>query len=191
MRLKSFRVLSALSLALFLAVSAFAGERSVRFKSGSVISAEISSSKPEIFDESAYEPYKANKVSWAELVVRLDKGRSLSVDDYVLVQNGIESKCLAIAEDEKVYSCRDSVFEKTNIFGFYRLLFPVPVQSSERPEFELRYKLLPSPLPDVPLKFRNMGSSAFTEATKIPQDGSLGLTPLEMKAMKKAATAGK
>jgi hypothetical protein len=139
-------------------------------------------------DETQFEPYKdLRNLAWAEVVVKLDKGRTLSASDYVLVVNGTECKCVAIAEDDKVYSLRDWAFNKTNMFGSYRLLFPAQGQVSEG---ELRFKLLASPLPDVPLKFRNMGSAPFTESSKLPVEGALGLSVQDVKNAKKPAASG-
>ena len=189
--ISSFRsaktILCALAV-LLLSASSFSGERTARFRAGNIISAEISSVKPEVLDESSFEPYKDMKGNaWAEVIVRLDKGRSIGVADYVLVYNGTEYKCLAIAEDDKIYSVRDNVFEKTNIFGAYRLLFPIQSAAADKSELDLRFKLLASPLPDVPLKFRNMGSSTFTESSKVPQEGSLGISANDIKALRKPA----
>ncbi len=188
-RTPALSLLCALALAAAAAES-FAGERTARFRAGTVVSAEISSTKPEVLDESPYEPYKDTKgLAWAEVVVKLDKGRSLGVADYVLVHSGNEYKCLAIAEDDKVYSVRDWTFDKTNIFGSYRLLFPIQFPQSNKNDFELRFKLLPSPMPDIPIKVRHMDAAPFPETSKLPPDGALGLSAAEMRAAKKAASA--
>lgn len=188
-RMSAIAAIAALALALP-ASEAFSGEKSARFRAGTVISAEISSAKPEVLDESPFEPYKETKgLAWAEVVVRLDKGRSLGVTDYVLVHSGNEYKCLAIAEDDKIYSVRDQVFEKTNIFGCYRLLFPIQFPQNNKNDFELRFKLLASPMPDVPLKVRHLGATRFTETEKIPPEGSLGVLYVEKEAKKPAPPA--
>lgn len=184
-RMPAVSILCALALLVSIA-DAVSGERTARFRAGTVISAEISNKKPQILDESPYEKYKEVKgIVWAEIVVKLDKGRSLCAADYILVNNGNEYKCLAIAEDDKTYSVNDWLFDKTNIFGCYRLLFPIQAPQANKGDFELRFKLLASPMPDVPLKMRSMDNLPFTETSKLPPDGALGLSVIDIKGVKK------
>jgi len=191
-RSRSVAAALAASLALLLlSSSAISGERSARFRSGTILSAEISTNKPDICDESPYELYKAlPDLAWAEIVFKLDKGRSLSSSDYVLVAEGVEYKCLAIAEDDRVYSVRDWVFDKTNMFGYYRMVFPIQMPPAGKPlDFDLRFKLFSSPMTDVPVRFRNMGALPFTEVSKIPLDGILGLSLADLRPKRAAAAA--
>jgi len=176
---------------LLLSSSALAGERTARFRSGTILSAEVSTMKPDICDESPYELYKTlPDLAWAEIVFKLDKGRSLSSSDYVLVAEGVEYKCLAIAEDDRVYSVKDWIFDKTNMFGYYRMVFPIQMPPAGKPlDFELRFKLFSSPMTDVPVRFRSMGALPFTEVNKIPLDGILGLSLADLKPKRAAAAA--
>ena len=180
------------SLLLLSASSSICGERSARFRSGTILSAEISTTKPDICDESPYELYKTMPdLAWAEIVFKLDKGRSLSSSDYSLVSEGNEYKSLAIAEDDRVYSVKDWVFDKTNMFGYYRLVFPIQMPPAGKPcDFDLRFKLFPSPMTDVPFHFRNMGALPFTEVGKIPPDGILGLSLSDLKPKRPATAQG-
>ncbi len=188
----SLVIMAAAASLLLLSATAFSGERTARFRSGVILSAEISASKPDICDESPYEAYKSMPdLVWAEIVFKLDKGRTISSNDYSLVAEGNEYRCLAIAEDDRVYSVKDWHFDKTNMFGYYRMVFPVQMPPAGKPcDFELRFKLFSSPMPDVPVRFRNMGIMPFTDVSKIPLDGLLGLAVTELKGSKRGASQG-
>lgn len=158
----------------------------MRFRSGTVFSAEISTIKPDVSEENQF-TVPPKEVVWAEVVVRLDKGRSLSARDYALKLGAKEFPCYAIAESDRIYSIRDWNFEKTMPLEFYRMLFPVELPPPGDPLiYELKFKLAPSPKPlDVELRFRSMGNKRFTDARSIPREGLLGLTVEELSGAKK------
>lgn len=159
--------------------------RTDRFRSGTVFSAEISTNKPQIADEAVYAYAAFAKSAWAELIVRFDRGRSISVYDYTLVNPaGKEYPCYAMAEGEAFYTAKDWIYpEGLDPFKYYRLLFyiedPGPTGDMD-PAYELRFKLFSTSVPAPVIPFRNMADKPFTPAGKVPRTGLLGLKYAEL-----------
>ncbi len=163
-----------LLLLLFLPLFAGAAGKSVDFRAGTILSAEVSTKKPAIASDKGKDI--PNGV-WAEVVVKLHPGRSIGVYDYVLQSGDQEFPCRAIALNSEPYDAsrweiRDAGNSKC------RLLFQ-PARPEEGKEFEYRLtvKLIDSDSNPPPLLFRNREKEAFTDPAAIPETGQLEEKP--------------
>ena len=106
-----------------------------RIRTGSVIKAEFTSSRPDADSKSPVS--KKSSSAWVVLTVALDPGRAASIFDYVLRKGGTEYPCLDLADGE------DSFEGKLRNYSAVdgkrcRMAFAVPSASDE---YELVFKL--------------------------------------------------
>ena len=118
-------------------------EESNLIKTGTVVSASAASEKPAV--SSPYGDQKNSSPCWVEVTVKPDAGRSVSIHDYVLTADGSDS-----GDTWKL--------EQMDGGKNFKMLFPVP---SKDKEYKIKFKLLPTSLAPVKLKF-----SAPTEENK-------------------------
>lgn len=122
-------------------------KQQIAIKSGTILSATISASKPEI--QSPYGNQKKPSSFWLEIKIKPDEGRSISIHDYAVLNDGTEIPCIAVAQNNDTYSGTAWKTEKLNSSATARMLFPVP---SKDGDYKIRFRLLPTVLPDVKLK---------------------------------------
>ena len=131
-------------------------EESNLIKTGTVVSASATSEKPAV--SSPYGDQQNSSPCWVEVTVKPDAGRSVSIHDYVLTADGSEYPCVAVALDGDSYSGDTWKLEQMDGSKNFKMLFPVP---SKDKEYKIKFKLLPTSLAPVKLKF-----SAPTEENK-------------------------
>ncbi len=117
-------------------------------KTGVVVSASATSEKPAV--SSPYGDQKNNSPCWIEVTVKPDAGRSVSIHDYVLTADGSEYPCVAVALDGDSYSGDIWKLEQMDGSKNFKMLFPVP---SKDKEYKIKFKLLPTSLTPIRLKF--------------------------------------
>jgi hypothetical protein len=168
------------------------GERSVRFYGGEVVRAEL---KPgddyiEIVGVDKYAPPSrvTSDVGLAVVSVRMDKGRSLSVYDYSLVNARKDVfPCIAIMNSVEEYDASLRNIKDIQPNQLYNLLFKIEMPlPGKKPRFLLRFNLRRGVKRDPMLTFVNLGKFPFTKTSKIPLDGMLGVIPECMKPKPKS-----
>ena len=130
------------------------------FRYGKLLAAEAVTEKPDISDPTRQMRLASGSV-YAQLVFRADKGRSISIHDYVLEdEGGKEYKCVALAEGNAPYSGLNWIFRDTNGTTLYRMLFALP---SGQGKFRLVFKHLDSDfkMPFFLLKEKSSYSTSF------------------------------
>ena len=111
------------------------------FRYGKLLAAEAVSEKPAI-SEPTRQMRLATGAAYAQLVFRADRGRSISIHDFVLAnEEGKEFACIAIAEGKEPYSGLNWIFRDTNGTTLYRMLFALP---SAQGKYRLVFKFLES-----------------------------------------------
>ena len=111
------------------------------FRYGKLLAAEAVTEKPAI-SEPTRQMQLATGAAYAQLVFRADRGRSISIHDFVLAdEEGKEFACIAIAEGKEPYSGLNWIFRDTNGTTLYRMLFALP---SARGKYRLVFKFLES-----------------------------------------------
>ncbi len=155
--------------------------KSLRFHSGTILSAELLPANPAIpvtvINVSPFEPASrvTSDVGYASLVVRLDPGRSISVHDYSLLNDRkTEFKCIGIREGEDVFDANKWELASTSPDKLYTLLFRVELPpASEMCEYVLHFNLNKNILEDVLIPFVKI-ARPFIPSSKIPGDGIIG-----------------
>ena len=166
-------------------------ERIVRFYGGEVVRAEL---KPgdggiKIVNVDKYAPRSrvTSDVGVAVVTVRMDKGRTLSLYDYSLV-NGSKNvfPCVAIMNSVGEYDDSFREFTKTKPNELYNLLFKVEMPGyKKKPRYILRFNLRRGQKRDPKLSFVVLGKFPFTKTSKIPLEGMLGVIPERLKSKPK------
>jgi hypothetical protein len=158
-------------------------QRIVRFYGGEVVRAEI---KP---DDGSVKVVNVNKfaprsrvtsdVGYAVVTVRMDKGRSLGIYDYSLVNSRRDAfPCIAIMNSVEEFDASLRELKKTKPNKFYTLLFKVEMPlPNQKPEYLLRFNLIRGKNRDPRLHFVDVGKHPFTKTSKIPLEGMLGVVP--------------
>jgi len=180
---------------LFLSSPIFAGgtpgTRFVRFYAGDVFIAEIMPANslfaPKIVNVPKYYdlPDFGSDTGYAVVVVKLDKGRSISSLDYVLSDGSAEYPCLAVSDADGVYDVSAWEKKKNDAGKKYSMLFKVRLPNSGKPQYRLKFKLRPTAVLEPNLRFVNVGDKPFTPLSKVPDAGMLGADP----SIKKKASA--
>jgi len=156
-------------------------EKSMRFHSGTLLSAELLPENPaipvKVINISPFEPPSkvTSDVAYASVVVRLDPGRSISVHDYSLFNDRkTEFKCIGVREGEDVFDSQKWELASTNPEKIYTLLFRVSLPSSnETPDYVLHFNLNKNRPEDVLLPFVII-DRPFISPSKIPSEGIIG-----------------
>ena len=122
-------------------------------------------------------PDFGSETGYALVVVKLDKGRSLSNLDYVLSDGSSEYPCLAISDTDGVYDVSDWEKKKGCPDQKYQMLFKVRMPTIGKPKYVLKFNLRPGVGRDPDLTFVNVKDKRFTKMAKIPDGGMLGVDP--------------
>ena len=157
--------------------------RMVRFYAGEILRAEI---KP---DDDSIKVVNVNKfaprsrvtadVGYAVVTVRLDKGRSLGIYDYSLVNSRRDVfPCVAIMNSFEEFDASLRELKTTKPNKYYNLLFRIEMPPpGMKPDFTLRFNLIRGKGRDPLLRFVDVGKHPFTKTSKIPLEGMLGVVP--------------
>ncbi|NOY75666.1 MAG: hypothetical protein GXP32_07720 [Kiritimatiellaeota bacterium] len=158
-------------------------QRIVRFYAGEVLRAEL---KP---DDGTVKIVNVNKfaprsrvtvdVGYAVVTVRPDKGRSLGIYDYSLVNRRRTAfPCVAITNEFGEYDASLRELQETKPNKLYNFLFRVEMpRPNEKPEYTLRFNLVKGKNRDPRLLFVDVTGHPYTKISKIPLEGMLGVVP--------------
>lgn len=172
------KVLLLLVFSVFLADGA---EKSVNFRAGKILSAEVSSKKPAIASDRQRDT--ANGV-WAQVVVRLNPGRTIGTGDYVLAADGREFPCRAVALDDAAYDASRWEWKEPGEAKCRLLFNPARPDDGKTFEYQLKVKLIESSYNPPAIFFTDKKDDGFTEVSKIPDDGMLEEKPAAQPAEK-------
>ncbi len=162
--MKTFFYVLLMIFSVFLANSA---EKTAKFRAGKILAAEVSSKKPEIASNKQHNT--ANGI-WAQVVIKLNPGRSIGTYDYVLVADDNEFPCRAVAMNDDEFDA--SKWELKEAGGQKcRLLFN-PERSGDG-KYQLKVKLVESSYNQSAIFFTDKKDADFTEASKVPDEGML------------------
>jgi hypothetical protein len=156
--------------------------RSMRFHSGTVLSAELLPENPaipvKVINVSPFEPASkvTSDVAYASVVVKPDPGRTISVYDYSLLDDSkTEFKCIGVREGEYVFDAEKWELDNTSPDKLYTLLFKVEhPKSDEKCEYVLHFNLNKYTPENVLLPFVEI-NRPFTPPSKIPSEGIIGI----------------
>lgn len=145
-------------------------DKTVPFRSGKILSAQVSSKKPEIASDKQKDTPGG---VWAEIIVKLNPGRKLGSMDYYIEVNGKKYTCRAIARNDDKYDA--DVWEISDPLDSdkIRLLFNPPRVSGDSIEYEIKFAFRDT-LSYPKVTFKNMESGEFTPASGIPAEGVMG-----------------
>lgn len=176
-----------LFLLFFCALIACGEGQKLPFRSGKILSAQVSGKKPEIASDKQKDTPGG---VWAELVIQLNPGRKLGSMDYYIEWNGKKYPCRAIARNNDRYDA--DVWEISDPLDSdkIRMLFNPPRIAEGPVVYEVKFAFRDTlPYPKVP--FKDMGSEAFTPASSIPAEGVMGASSVVSAAPASADSAEK
>ena len=159
-----------LFLLFFSALILTAADKTVPFRSGKILSAQISTRKPEIASDKQKDTPGG---VWAEIIVKLNPGRKLGSMDYYIEVDGKKYFCRAIARNDDKYDA--DVWEISDPLDSdkIRILFNPPRTSGDSIEYEIKFAFRDT-IPYPKVTFKNMESEKFTPASGIPAEGVMG-----------------
>ena len=163
--------------AVLLAVTAAAPVRAgvLRFRSGEILAAELTSSDVTVRDlNPAAFPALPSQRLCAVLSIRLDYGRKISIFDYSLTVQGVACPCVAI-NDGSGFVSTERDFSDT---GVLQLLFILDARTPPRSgPLTLKCNLPPTTgVYDRGVPFRGLGRSKPTPPDRIPASGAMEQT---------------
>ena len=160
-----------------------AADQTARFRSGTILAAELSTKKPEITNSNKYDPLPVydGAVGYAVLFVKFDAGRTFTTYDYVLTNSSKTFRCCAVAEGGAQFNTDIWELKTTDPEKIYRLLFIVQILPTEDQfDYNLRFKLFQSPVPSVKIRFVNLDKNRFSYTSEVPATGTLGISLLDL-----------
>ena len=143
----------------------------VSFRSGTVLAAELTSSKPDVKLEN---DHVANRI-FARMVVKLAPERKISICDYELNAYGRGFKAVAISENNGKWLTDDTVLENIDGKTIVSILFEVDgsvIGKKNVETFDVVVAADRKAKPDV-IKFKNLGNSRFSPVSAIPTSGRM------------------
>ncbi len=148
-----------------------------RFRLGEILSAQMSKRMVTVanWNKLAF-PIKYNSKIYAVVVVKLDKGRSLSIYDYSLKHAYDIFPCVAIRQGSGSFDGNIWQIDKNSKNELYSMLFIVNIpsySSSAKLNYTLIYNLSKSGIIKTDLNFENLYYSSFTAINSIPKTGLL------------------
>ena len=164
------------------------GTSSKRFYAGEVLMAEVMSINSFFLPRIANIPKYGkpadfgSDTGYALVVVKLDKGRSISSLDYVLSDGSAEYPCLAISDVESVFDVNDWLKKGGRSGAKYAMIFKVKLPSAGDPKYVLKFALIPGMRRDPDLVFVNVKDKRFTRIGDVPDKGMLKVDSREPKS---------
>ena len=162
---------------LLFATSSHAATR--HFRLGYILCAQMSKRMISVANWSKLafpDKYNSNSKVYAVVVVKLDKGRSLSIYDYSLKQGYDTFPCVAIRKGSGSFNANTWEIDKCSTSGVYSMLFIVNIpgySSSSKLDYAFVYNLSKSGMVKTKLDFKNLYYSSFSSINSIPQNGLL------------------
>lgn len=148
-----------------------------RFRLGKIVCAQISKRMVSVLNlDTLALPSNYSSKIYAIVVVKLDKGRSLSIYDYSLKQGIDTFPCIAIRAGNGIFDASKWKFKSTSPDTLYSMLFILNIpgySSTAKLDYTLFYNLSNSGMVKTLLNFQNLYYSSFTAVNSIPQTGLL------------------
>ena len=146
------------------------------FRSGDVLSAELTTAEPKIenFNAADYN-FKFVTKSYALVTVKLARGRTLSVHDFSLSLFGQKYPCVAIRSGDGSFDASKEMARDLASSPKYGLLFVVDGGAVGADAIE-KINLVanaPGTYPVIKLPFTNLKNRPFSPASQIPDGGNL------------------
>ena len=162
----------------FCAAVGFAAPRlaaeTLRFRSGEILAAELSTSLPYIMNRSSADlaDLPEQRV-YAALTVSLDPGRKISIYDYSLKVSGTKYRCVALQNgnntiDGAKFECSGGGRNARCTLFFVLNASEVGTGASDRLRLVCN---VPPTAGELPVLFINRGSEGFTPGREIPDSG--------------------
>ena len=144
----------------------------VRFRSGDVLAAEISSAKPAVSNWNVNLFGMNSASSYAAVAVRIHPKRKISIYDYALAVNGVNHACVAIRVNNGAFEYTQKALsaEKGEIFTL--LFFLKDIAFSDVKNVSLVNLMPPTINEVVPLKVTNRYSGTLCPFNSIKKTGN-------------------
>jgi hypothetical protein len=163
-----------------------AGLNSLKFRSGVITAAELTTKNIPIKNVSPYASPQQHKpaeqredsgaqYAFAVVTVKLDPGRSIGMYDYVLSDDANDFPCYAIAKNDDEFDFDQWDVRDPAPNDSYRLLYEVllPISENVKIQYGFKFKLLPTMDKPLTIPFSNNGDKGPTPVAKIPAAGIL------------------
>ncbi len=151
------------------------------FRSGEVLAAELSTTKPQINNENTLAiPKTFEKPRYAAVVVAVQPERALTIYDYTLEFLGAEYPCIALRAGTQPFDMDLREITQTSPYEKYTLLFLVDgklVGQELEEKITLKSVAGPDSVARTVLRFNNRGAGSFTAPNRIPRSGILKVNP--------------
>lgn len=171
------KILSAFLAVFFMTSMTYAMENTMRFRSGTILAAEISSKRPDIVIPNKYDSLPSySSPMYAVLYVKFDEGRAFSLYDYILSVSGKPYRCVAVAENSGTFNTDAWDLQKTDPSKIYRLLFVTESLPGQQIEYTLKFRLFQTQDSSMTVKFLNLENNRFSYFSEIPSSGILGIS---------------
>ncbi|OGV31944.1 MAG: hypothetical protein A2020_01755 [Lentisphaerae bacterium GWF2_45_14] len=149
-----------------------------RFRTGTVISAQLTDSKIHITGLSPYDappPIAAGDIAYAIATVKLDKDRAISIYDYELVDGLAIYPCYALSLNGEAFAANKWVYKITDPEDTYSMLFIV--RKKTPPQKFVTYKLQSRIVKEdgTELPFFNWEKNHPVPIKSIPATGNIGI----------------
>ncbi len=141
------------------------------FRGGEVLAAEVSTAAPRVANLAADEVAEGSV--YALVTVRLQQGRTISVEDYSLNALGGLYRCIAIREENGAFNASNWHIGTTSPKKKYGMLFALQIpagQNYNNVKFDLVCNA-PGKWNRTSIPFTDRRSQSFTAATSIPNGG--------------------
>ncbi|MDR0933280.1 MAG: hypothetical protein LBM70_09725 [Victivallales bacterium] len=147
------------------------------FRSGKVLAAELSKIKPNIIGEDPLAfPLPFSQTIYAEITVKIDAGRGISIHDYSLDAFGRRYPCIALRVNDENFNAENWAVKRIVPNATYTLLFVLDatrVGLTNQENYTLHAEFPPQENADCKIPFTNRGNSKFSSSRSIPSDGNL------------------
>ena len=144
----------------------------VKFRSGDVLAAEVSSTRPSVSNWNVNLFGMNSATSYAAVAVRIHPKRKISIYDYALAVNGVNHACVAIRINNGAfeYTQKSLPAEKGEIFTL--LFFLKDISVSDVKNVSLVTLMPPTTNEVVPLKINNRYSGTLCPFNSIKKTGN-------------------
>ena len=147
------------------------------FRSGELLSAELSTAKLGIANEDPLAfPLSFDRRIYAELVVKIAPGRGISIHDYALEAFGVAYPCIALRAGDNAFNADVWEVRRANANEKYTLLFVLDatlVGLTPEQTLTLQAQFPPKDRADQPVPFTNLKNRSFTPPRSIPNSGNM------------------
>lgn len=161
----------------FLAAHGIVIAETLPFRSGEILSAELSTVKPEIQNEDPLAfPLAFEHRIYAELTVKIAQGRGISIHDYTLAAFGVTYPCIALRAGENAFDANEWQVRRADTSTTYTLLFVLDATLvGLMPEqiLTLQPQFPPKERANLQVPFVNRKEQGFSAPHEIPESGNM------------------